>query len=158
MRSIILPVIIILIVVIGGIIMTNKKSNVPIETLKSFSFGYSTGTAMYANVEYDIECSEKCIATIKPNEVSEENAKKIEIDEKMIQELITFLNENKVYKWDGFQKSDPYVLDGNSFHFYFHEKNGRGISATGYMMYPKNYGVVRGKLDQMFQTLYEANK
>lgn len=137
--------------------MWKQKSNGPIETIKSMSFRYTTGTAYLSNVDYDIRCEEKCIATIKPEGVHEEDAKKVELDENFIQELIIFFNEKKVYKWDGFSKSDKHVLDGCSFHFYLHEKNGRGIEATGYMMYPRNYKNVREKLDQIFQDLYDTS-
>ncbi len=152
MKYLVIPLIIIIIVV-GGFLMLNKKNNDPIASIKSLSYGYSTGRAINANVQYDIECKEKCIAKIKLDGVAEEDAKEVELDENKIKELISIFNNNKVYKWDGFQKSDKHVLDGNSFHFYLHEQNDRGISATGYMMYPKNYKIVRDKLDEFFQML-----
>ena len=106
---------------------------------------------MYANCVYDLKCEEdKCMLTIKPNGFPEEDARTYDVDDKSIKEVINILNKYEVSKWDGFQKSDKNVLDGNSFSFSLTTKDGKNISASGYMMWPDNYGIVKNELKMIF--------
>ena len=130
----------------------NKKS-VPVESIQSLSFGYTTGTAYLSNVQYELECSDHCVAKIKPMGVEYENATVVSVDLETVQKIIDILNKYQVMKWDGFDKSDPYVLDGNDFSFSMTVNSDIHVSASGYMMYPKNYSEVKKGLDEIFNSL-----
>ena len=140
------------------ILLNNKGEEEPqvfkaktIEKIDSLHFSYSTGTMINAQVSYDIECNEKCVATIKPNGVSGEDVKKVELDDAKLIEIIKLLNDNNVTKWDGFNKSDQNVLDGNSFGFSLYANNKTiDVHAHGYMKWPDNYREVRDGLDNLF--------
>lgn len=133
------------------------KHNKKITELTRLDFGYSTSTAMNGNVSYNINCNDKCILTIKPNNISEENKQEVELDKKTISKIIDILNKYDVFNWDGFKKSDLDVLDGNSFHMYLTIQNKKNISASGYMMYPKNYGKVENELNNLLGGYYKMS-
>lgn len=129
----------------------NKK--VEIGDIKSLEFSYSNGYAMNAYTTYKIECNEKCVVEVKPHGVPDEDKLKIEIDKKVCDKLKDILEKYNVGKWDGFNKNDKNVLDGDSFHLYVHFVDGTGISASGYMKWPNHYGEVKGELDGFFTNL-----
>ena len=137
-----------LIVIVAILVINNKK--IEISKFKYFEFGYSNGYAMNSNVNYRVDCQDKCIAKIKPDGVSDEERIEVELGNNDIENLISILKKYDVSKWNGFKKSDKYVMDGDSFHLYLKMVNNDYISASGYMKWPKNYSVVRGELDIFF--------
>ena len=123
-----------------------------IKDIKSLHYSYSVGYAMYANYIYEIKCDDKCTIKIKPNGYSEEESKEYEISEDKLKEIINVLNKYEVSNWDGYSKSDPNVLDGDSFSFSLYEKDGTNISASGYMMWPDHYRDVKTELKEIFDS------
>jgi len=155
MKKILLLLVCLLLIGCGKneIIKKNKK----ITELTRLDFGYSTSTAMNGNVSYNINCSDKCFLTIKPNDIAEEEKQEVELDKKTIKKLIGILNKYDVANWDGFSKSDPNVLDGDSFHMYLTIQDKKTISASGYMKYPKNYGKVENELNNLLGGYYKMS-
>ena len=150
MKKIIISIIVIGIVLLL-IALCKGGSNMEIKSIKSFSFFYTTGYAMNADVRYEVECTEKCIAKIKLNGVEEEKAIKKEVSSSDIRILEDILNKYNVNKWDGFNKTDKNVLDGNSFSLNI-VLNDKSISASGYMKWPNNYGEFKKEIDMLFAT------
>ena len=112
---------------------------------------------MYANVSYDIDYKDgKYIAKIKPDGKADEAAMEVELDEKKMKKLVEALNKYDISSWNGFQKSDKNVLDGNSFSMFISTKDNKDIEATGYMLWPKNYAEVKGVFDSMIGSLYKG--
>lgn len=144
---------IIIIIVVAILLFKIPKRMKKIETIKELTFSYTVGYAMNADVSYKIECQENCTITIKPNGIPLEEAKTYQLSKKQITEIIAILNKYKVSSWDGFNKSDKNVLDGNSFHFYLKENNDSSISASGYMRYPKDYRTVKSELEAIFDKI-----
>ena len=130
-----------------------KKDSVDVSEITSFKFFYTIGYALNSSVNYDINCTNNCVAKIKKSGVSEEDAVTVEIDRDVVKKLENILINNKVNKWNGFNKKNKKVLDGNSFSISIKMKNGNEISASGYMKRPKNYKKVREELDNFFNNL-----
>ena len=155
-------ILVLLIIVLTSVIifyLTRKKIVLTKDNINHIHFSYSTGNMMYANVSYDIDLEkEGYVATIKPNGVSDEAAKKVNIDKKTIEKLVNELNKYNITSWNGFKKSDKNVLDGNSFSLSIETKNGEWIEASGYMMWPKNYSEVKGVFDSMIGDLYKVKE
>ena len=150
--------IILLVIVIGVIVMFGIKKPKKIETIKYLNFGYSTGTMMNAYVSYNLEFKDnKYKASIKPNMISDEDKKITVMTKKDVEKIIEILDKYEVYKWDGFKKSNSNVLDGDSFNLAVRYNDDKSISASGYMMWPKNYREVQGELDSIFMKYYENN-
>ena len=130
------------------------KKKIVIENLKSFHYSYSVGYYMNAYVTYDIEKdNDDYIAKIKDAGMPPEEARTYNVTKKQIEEFETLLNENKIYVWNGFNKSDKNVMDGNSFSLSVNMEEKDGIYAHGYMKYPKNYGEVTGKIESWFSKI-----
>ena len=130
------------------------KKKIIINDLKSFHYSYSVGYYMYANVSYDITIKDdKYLVKIKDAGMPEEEAREYILNKEKIKELEEIINDNKVYRWNGFDKSDSSVMDGNSFSISIWDKNGDNISAHGYMMYPKNYGEITDKIESWFSKI-----
>ena len=125
----------------------------PVQEVKSFYFHYTMGMAYDANVIYEVDCKKTCIAKYKPYGVHEEDVSFQKVDQAFMDQLQDIFNRYQVFNWDGFQKSDKYVLDGDSFSFSMETKDGRTIHASGYMKYPKYYSEVTKELDVLFQSL-----
>lgn len=153
MRYIVIGVI--LIVFIGvGLLMGLSKKEVEISEIKSLYFTYTRGYAMNAYVVYDLNCDDNCILKYKPYGIDIEEAKKVKVSMDTIKKVKDILLKYEVSKWDGFDKTDKNVLDGDSFSFSVLMKNGDSIHASGYMKWPKNYGDVRTELDSLFESLF----
>ena len=149
--------VIIILVLIGGISMfiLKKNNKVKITDIKYLSFYYTQGNMMNSNVKYTLTYeNDKYIAEIKPNFKSEEEMKKVEIKKNDIEKIIETLKKYNVNKWNGFNKSDKYVLDGDSFSLYITFLDNTKLIASGYMMYPKNYNEVQNVLDKIFLSYY----
>ena len=156
---IILLILVIIIAIILLLFLMNKKkikeNNLDIKYMR---FSYSTSTMMYGNVSYEINYKDnKYIASIKPNNKSEEEKLEIELDNKTLNNVIDVLNKYDINSWDKFSKHDKNVLDGNGFSFSLRTKDGKEITASGYMKWPTNYSEVRSGLDDIFNNLYEEN-
>ena len=63
------------------------------------------------------------------------------------------LKDNHVEKWNGFNKNDKNVLDGDSFSMSITTREGEEIDAHGYMKWPTNYGEVKTELDKIFEDI-----
>ena len=81
--------------------------------------------------------------------------KEYELSKEEVNTVIKKLNEYKIISWNGFRKTDKYVLDGNSFSMYIIYDGDKTISASGYMMWPNNYRNVRDYLDEKLGGLYK---
>lgn len=164
MKSLKIIVIILAIIIgVGGsmwIFKSKRNNNVkvksPIKDTKSFHFSYSVGNYTNASYSYDVELENgKYFAIYKADGVSEEDAFKKEISKDTVLELEKILNEYKIYKWDGFNKSDEDVLDGYSFSLNYWNQNKEDIHASGYMMYPNNYREFRSAIINFYNVLFE---
>ena len=137
------------------IIKINKKSK-PINGLTHLHLSYSTGYHKYAYTIYDLDYKDgKYIVNIKPTDIPDEDAKEYEISEETVKQIEKKLMEYDVTKWDGFKKSNQYVLDGDSFSFNMKYEEDKSINASGYMMWPDNYREVKSYLDEVLGSLYK---
>lgn len=152
--SIIIVLILVLIPILIFVLPLLKEKK--IENINHLRFSYSTGYHMNAYVIYEIDLVDgKYIAKIKPTDIEEEKTKEIEISKEKVKELEKELNKYHVSRWDGFNKSDKNVLDGDSFSISIRMNNDNNISASGYMMWPNNYREVKNYLDTTLGSLYE---
>ena len=132
---------IIILIVIGILLYKHfKNKNVKIENIKRF------------HINYD---GSHYIASIKKDGVAEEDAKMVIISKKDVKRVENVLVKYKVNKWNGFDKVDKNVLDGDSFSLYVTFDDDTSIHAHGDMRYPENYGNVRGELDSIFNEFYD---
>ncbi len=161
-KDIFLLVIIVIIFIIGiwYIVKSNQKK-VEIKDIESFHLSYSKGYAANSYVRYGLsyDKSKNCyIATIKPYGIDEDDYLEIEVDKKFRDNIKDVLVEYHVEKWNGFNKNNPNVLDGDSFSLNVKIDEDESISASGYMMWPENYRNVVSAIDNLFMTIYNNKK
>lgn len=123
--------------------------------IKSFHFSYQVGNYMNGSVSYELKLQEdgSYLATVKPNQVAPEQADTYVVDKAFADELAAFLREHKVQRWNGFQKSNKHVLDGNGFSFSLWTTEGKNFSASGYMRWPRGYDEVKAGIEAIFAKL-----
>ena len=149
---------VLIISIISIIIFTKNKSNNNISNIKHFSFSYTVGYAMNARVRYEIDYDNNEYKTsIIPNGIPDEDKLEIKINKEVIDRIEQVLNKYNISKWNGFDKVDKNVLDGDSFSLYLRMQNDKTIEASGYMKWPDNYGKVRSELDSIFMEIYNKN-
>ncbi len=159
MKYVIIGVLVVITILFVVGCTTKKEKNdkddktVEIGELKTLDLFYTNGYAYQADVSYKINCDEECTLIVKPYLKSEEESITVNINNEDIKKIEEILKKYEVGKWNGFSKTDPNVLDGDSFHFYVTFKDGKSISASGYMMYPTNYGSVEKELEEIFESL-----
>ena len=155
MKMKIIIILVILLVLIFFTFFTTNKKKTQITDIESFRFSYTTGYHINAYVIYTLEYKKnKYIASIKPNDVKEEKTIEKKVNKKFIKNLKNILTKYNVNEWNGFQKTDKNVLDGNSFSLYIKMQDGN-IAASGYMKWPKNYSKVKQELDKLFSKIYK---
>ncbi len=127
--------------------------------IKSFHLSYSNGYMMNANIIYEFKLEDdRYIASIKPYLVADENTLIIDIDQDIVEKIVDILKKYEVNKWDGFDKVDKDVLDGDSFSLSVWFKDDKSIHASGYMMWPENYRNVRDEISDIFMEIYNKEK
>ena len=123
--------------------------------IEKFTFKYTAGSAMYEDVSYRlVREGEEYKAILKKSGVSSENADVFTVDEQFVHKLTDILTENKVEKWNGFDKSSKIAMDGQRFDLNLVNHNGEELIAYGSMKWPRNYHSVKSSLDELFMGLY----
>ena len=124
--------------------------------IKSFDFRYSDGYYMNANVKYMLKHEEgKYVASFKPLGVPMEEAESKEVDEHFSKKIQDAIDTFKVKKWDGFQKSNPHVFDGDSFDLSIYFEDKTEIHAHGYMEWPKHYREFLQEIKQIYAEIFD---
>lgn len=124
-----------------------------------FSFYYTTGNFSNAAVCYQLDLADGVYTvTVKKTGVPDENADVFTVDAAFAQRVEKCLTAYKAASWNGFDKNDKRVLDGNSFSLHIRNGAGQNFSASGYMRWPRNYSAVKNELDALFMQLYSPSE
>lgn len=128
--------------------------NNKISEIKSLRFRYTVGNYMYGDVRYELKHEDgEYTALVKRVGEAEEKAYITRVDAQFADSVAALLNKYKVGGWDGFNKSDRRVLDGNSFSLSVRWGGSGSVSASGYMRWPKGYREFREEMNALFMSL-----
>lgn len=135
-------------------ILNNNDGDREIIDSNIIEFSYEHGSYFGGYNDYHLYYTEEGIAHIEAigYNGSELNIDK-DIDESVFGEIEKIVNEQEIYKWDGFDESDNDILDGSSFSLKIMYKDGQSINAHGYMKYPDNYRIASDALTDYLNTL-----
>lgn len=151
MKKIIVVVLLLLVIVfINVLLFHNSKRNQKVLSIKSLNFYYSQWSMANSGVRYELNCKGDCTLLYKAHGVPFDNPIEYKVDKSTVLELEKLLNKYEVFKWNGFNKTDNNVLDGDSFSFSVVMGNDDIISASGYMKWPIHYWEVKKGLDTIF--------
>ena len=147
----ILIVIIILVVILLLAFLFGREKPVQIGELQSFRYDYNQGYMANSNVWYTLELKDGVYtAGVKPHNVPPEDEKSFTVTEDFARDLEQILVDHEVGAWNGFDKVDKRVLDGNGFSLYITMTDGTSVDAHGYMRWPKNYTDVKAAVEALF--------
>lgn len=141
---------VLLIIILLVLLLLPRLKEKKIENISHLYFTYTSGYAMYSYATYTLDCKDKCILTVKKLGVPDEEKQEVEISTEKVEEIANKLNEYHVSRWNGFNKVDKYVLDGDSFSFNLEFNESDKVNAHGYMMWPNDYSNVKSYLVNEF--------
>ncbi len=146
-----------IIIIMGAVLMISLlggcRGNVKVSGITSFSYRYTAGNMVNADVYYGLEYRNGTYtATVKPNGTPEEDAESFKVDKMFEENLRAILEKYKVSKWNGFNKTNKMVLDGNSFYLDIYMEEGE-ISAHGYMSWPDGYADFKEEIINLFESI-----
>ena len=123
-----------------------------IADIRELSFRYTVGSYANADVRYELELRDGVYyARVKLEGESYDDTSAVPVGDDAADEIAELLNTYDVILWDGFNKSERGVLDGDRFTFSVYYGDGDGISASGYMNFPEYYEEVCEGLDEIFR-------
>ena len=130
------------------------KKKIQIKDIEYLHFTYSEGYMANAYSVYTLELkNEKYTVTIKPTGIPDEEKKTYTIEKGKVKELENALNGTQLYTWNGFNKVDKGVLDGDSFSLNLKYNEGNSITASGYMRWPTDYGTIKQLIVNWFNDI-----
>lgn len=146
-----------ILIITGAVLMISLlggcRGDVKVSGITSFSYRYTTGNMVNSYVIYGLEYKNgSYTATVKPDSVPEEDAKSFKVSNGFEENLRAILEKYKVSKWNGFNKTNKMVLDGNSFYLDIYMEGG-DISAHGYMSWPKGYADFKDEVTILFESI-----
>ena len=79
----------------------------------------------------------------------------VTVEEDVLGELGAIAAEYRLDTWDGFDKTNKHVSDGEGFTLSIITEDGREIYANGSNEFPHNYSDAKGAIDELFGGLIE---
>jgi hypothetical protein len=154
--TIISALILIAAVAVSIILVINNRNNevkpanpdAPTAKIESFSYNYGSYHGGYHYYAIEEEDGKMMINGAGGNGV--ELSINREISDDKLEELSRIINDNKIYEWNGFNKSKDGILDGYDFKLEIKYKDGKEIKAYGYEEYPDNYSEAHKSLEKYF--------
>ena len=97
----------------------------------------------------------RALVTVRTSGVALRDAPTFETDAKLLDRIAEVFARCDVASWDGFNESDPRVMDGYDFTFSATYGGRRSIHAHGYMMWPPRFGEMSAAVQELVMPLYE---
>ena len=133
-------------------IKNNKINRVTDDTIKTFHYNFGSYFAGYWEYDISLDENEDYIFKAKgQNGVILNIDKKVSID--VLNDIKKIINNNKIYKWNGFSKTDDNILDGYGFNLIIEYTNGEVITASGYTKFPDGYDVGHKALSEYLESI-----
>ena len=117
-----------------------------------FSYNYGDYSSGYYDFSVNL-IDDKVYFSDKGMNGVELNITNYELDKYTLSDIAKIINDNEIYKWNGFDKSDNDIFDGYSFSLRVTYVDGGEIKAHGYMKYPSNYDEAHEKLANYLESL-----
>lgn len=114
------------------------------------SFDYSCrGTSTDRFYSYEVTKSgNEYVFRFRP--FCEEDEQSAAMREEDVHALIKIINRHRLWKWHGFLKSDPLMMDGTSFSLRVAFADDTVIEASGSNRFPSGYSAACAELDRLF--------
>ena len=139
------------VVILLSVLFFLKPKAVRIGEIEHFSFSYTCGDTANARVSYGLTLEDGVYtASITPANEPDEAERTFTVEESFARELEQILIRHKVGKWNGFDKADRMVMDGDRFNMFILMTDGTSLNASGYMKWPRAYSEVKYEIEELF--------
>ena len=130
---------------LGGCQRKRLKEDVLVE-----SFSYETiGTAMGSEASFTI-VHEGNSYTVTQSSGGGQTIRTAHVERKIMVQATDILRAHDALSWNGFEKSNPLVMDGSSFILSIAFDDGTNISARGTNSYPKGLSAAVREIQSLF--------
>ena len=124
------------------------------DVLREFHISSSGGMIRDFGSSYEAKLKNDGVhIRIKRSGKPESSAETFVTGSEFFDRLDELLERYDAASWDGFNKNAEGVYDGHSFSFGATLKDGRKVSARGYMCFPERYGAFRSEAVRLFDEL-----
>ncbi len=121
-------------------------------TITTFSFSHR-GTSTYDIYSYELLKDEETgKMTVRCEFSCGNEVYVLPAEDEFIQDLSEIVDNHAIEKWDGFNKSNSFMLDGSGFSLYIGFTDGTDINAYGSNRFPKGYIETSDSIDLLFLT------
>lgn len=144
--------------VVGLFAAVQPAMSQKIEGIKNLRFIFSSYSGVNNIQIYEVTCGYKYRVDIKREGNSFDKMSSRTLSDEEREKLIDLLNENEIWKWDGFRKFKPNKRLDHSFYFTLITYDDKTISANGYNAYPSNYIEVYSGLYDLFEGVDEKEE
>ena len=152
LRLLLIAVVVIIVAMVVVFVLGNEEVNYSELTEVKIS---KIGTMIPNGNEYTLTLKDGTwIASHNEIVWLEDNINKKIVDDVFANEIKNLLAENKVENWDGFNEENKYITDGEKFAFYMCFSDGTEVEASGYMAYPKTFGLVFKEFEEHYENLF----
>lgn len=135
---------------------TDGEIDYPGHELESMTLTYNNAMNPEGTYSYTAEKEEGgCFLTIESLIYNDGETFRTEIPKETFDKVIEAVDFSEVYKWNGFSKSDPDVLDGYGFSMKLRYANGKTVRAQGSNSFPKGYGQFAKDIGDLFDPYRE---
>ena len=140
----------------ADVIDDSDTAPVSVSDIVYFSFYYGGGTTVNGGSSYSAEASDDHIhLVIKPDGVSDDDVLELDVGYDFLEDLQEVIDKNDIGSWNGFDKTDTGVLDGQSFNLSIYMENGDVVNASGYEAYPDGFSDAASDIEALFMGVYE---
>ncbi len=134
-----------------------KKAVVNTSGVTGFSYNFD-GTIGGNNFSYSVRKQKdgKIVLKYESMEYDEYGEMTREMDQAFLDSLDALYKKHNICRWEGYNKYNSYVCDGDGFSLSFSFADGKSMSAHGSNCYPEGYREFETEMDALFAPIVEA--
>lgn len=140
-----------LVLIIGGVWLASQQTKSVKETsapLVSFDYSHrGCSTDDFYSYEVTESGNGYCFRFLPFREEDEQTAA---LSTEDVNALMEIINRHDLWKWHGFSKTDPNIMDGTSFSLRVSFADGTVIEANGSNRFPSTYSAACAEMDTLF--------
>ena len=138
---------------LSGLVACASAKKVELDEITYFCLSETTGNGAYSQCFYEAELVGDTVnILIKMN--GSNTGHTFTAQPEFMHKLTETANAYNVGSYDGFDKADKRVLDGDSFSLAIKTSGGQEVKASGYMKYPENFREAMTAITLPFDEIY----
>lgn len=124
--------------------------------IRSFTY-YHNGTISYDGYNYTFYQDEEGVHLTAEMNCGWEKLE-VDLNDEIMDQLETIVHEHQMHDWDGFNKTDSNVMDGEGFSLYIDFMDNTRIAAHGSNVFPEGYDDAEGLFNDLFWDIVKTHE